>query len=124
MEEIHDFDDTVVAVLDDRETADEVVDRLTEAGYDYELLESEEGKSHLDPAGESGPGATLKRLLNVFGDQHRVMEHLNRQLDDGKIVMSVDAKPEDADRAVQLLKDNGGEFIWKFGTWTYTRAGD
>lgn len=124
MEEIHDFDDTVVAVLDNRETADEVVDRLKEAGYDYELLEGEEGKAHLDPAGESGPAATLKRLLNVFGDQHRVMEHLNQQLDDGKIVVSVDAKPEDADGAVQALKDNGGEFIWKFGTWTYTPVGD
>lgn len=124
MEEIHDFDDTVVAVLDNRETADEVVDRLTEAGYDYEPLESEEGKSHLEPAGESGPGAALKRLLNVFGDQHRVMEHLNRQLDDGKIVMSVDAEPEDAGRAVRVLKDRGGEFIGKFGTWTYTPVGD
>lgn len=124
MEEIHDFDDTVVAVLDDREVADEVVGRLTEAGYDYELLEGEEGKAHLDPAGESGPGATLKRLLNVFGDQYRVMEHLHRQLDDGKVVISVDAKPEDADEAVKVLQDNGGEFIWKFGTWTYTRAGD
>ena len=124
MEEIHDFDDTVVAVLDDREVADEVVGRLTEAGYDYELLEGEEGKAHLDPAGESGPGATLKRLLNVFGDQYRVMEHLHRQLDDGKVVISVDAKPEDADEAVKVLQDNGGEFIWKLGTWTYTRAGD
>lgn len=124
MAEIHDFDDTVVAVLDNREAADEVIDRLTESGYDYELLEGEEGKAHLDPAGDSGPGATLKRLLNVFGDQHRVVDHLNQQLDDGKVVVSVDAKPEDADEAAKVLQDNGGEFIWKFGTWTYTRAGD
>lgn len=124
MEEIHDFDDTVVAVLDNRETADVVVERLTEAGYDYELLEGEAGKAHLDPSGESGAGATLKRLLNVFGDQQRVMQHLNQQLDAGKIVMSVGAKPEDADEAVRALQDNGGEFIWKFGTWTYTPVGD
>lgn len=123
MEEIHDFDDTVVAVFDDRETANEVVDRLAEAGYDYELLEGEAGKAHLDPAGE-GPGGTLKRLLNVFGDQQRVTEHLNQQMDGGKIVISVDAQPEDADEAVRVLKDNGGEFIWKFGTWTYTPVGD
>lgn len=124
MAETHDFDDTVVAVLDNREAADEVVDRLTETGYEYELLEGKGGKAHLDPAGDSGSGATLKRLLNVFGDQHRVLDHLNQQLEDGKVVISVDAKPEDADAAAKVLQDNGGEFIWRFGTWTYTRAGD
>lgn len=124
MAETHDFDDTVVAVLDNREAADEVVDRLTETGYEYELLEGKGGKAHLDPAGDSGPGATLKRLLNVFGDQHRVVDHLNQQLEEGKVVISVDAKPEDADAAAKVLQDNGGEFIWRFGTWTYTRAGD
>lgn len=124
MAETHDFDDTVVAVLDNTEVAGEVVDRLTETGFDHELLEGEEGKAHLDPASDSGPGATLKRLLNVLGDQHRVLDHLNQQLDDGKVVISVDAKPEDADEAAKVLRDNGGEFIWKFGTWTYTRAGD
>ncbi|MFP3883402.1 MAG: hypothetical protein ACLFWH_13930 [Actinomycetota bacterium] len=124
MAEIHDFDDTVVAVLDNREVADKVVDRLSETGYDYELLEGDEGKAHLDPAGDSGPGAALKRMLNVFGDQQRVLDHLNQQLDDGKVVISVDSRPEDADEAAKVLQDNGGEFIWKFGTWTYTRAGD
>lgn len=124
MGDIHDFDDTVVAILDDRASADRAIDQLTGAGYDYEVLEGDEGKAHLDPAGISGTAATIKRLLNIFGDQYRVMEHLDRQLDDGKVVMSVDAKPNDADEAVKVLQDNGGEFIWKFGTWTFTRAGD
>jgi len=124
MAENHDFDDTVVAVLDSREAADVVVDCLATSGYDYELLEGEQGKAHLDPARDSGAGATLKRLLKVFGDQHRVLDHLNQQLDDGKVVISIDAGPEEADGAAKVLQDNGGEFIWKFGTWTYTRAGD
>lgn len=120
MAAIHDFDDTVVAVLDNRGAADAVVDGLTPAGYDYELLEGEDGKAQLDPASDSG----LKRLLRVFGDQHRVLDHLNQQLDEGKVVILVDASPEEADEAAKVLQDNGGEFIWKFGTWTYTRAGD
>ncbi len=124
MGDIHDFDDTVVAILDDRDSADRVIHQLTDAGYDYEMLEGDEGKAHLDPSGQSGTFATIKRLLNMFGDQYRVMEHLHRQLDDGKVVVSVDARPEDADQAVEVLQDNGGEFIWKFGTWTYTRASD
>lgn len=124
MGDIHDFDDTVVAILDDRDSADSAIDQLIGAGFDYEVLEGDEGKAHLDPEGVSGPAATIKRLLNMFGDQYRVMEHLNQQLDDGKVVISVDAKPEDADEAAKVLQDNGGDFIWKFGTWTFTRAGD
>lgn len=124
MAEIHDFDDTVVATLDDEETAGTVVDRLTNAGYEYELFHGEEGKEHLDPAGETGPAATIKRLIDAFGDQYRVVEHLNRELDDGKFVVSVETKPDEADRAVHILQDNGGQFIWKLGTWTFTRVGD
>lgn len=124
MDEIHDFDDTVVAILDDADIAADVVERLSAAGYDYELLQGEEGKDHLDPEGESGPGATIKRLLNAFGDQYRVIDQLTRELDDGRLVVSVDADPDEAEEAVRILQDHGGEFIWKLGTWTYTQVGD
>lgn len=124
MEDVHDFDDTVVAILDDEDATAEVVDGLIAAGYDYEVLRGEEGKAHLDPGGESGPAATIKRLLNAFGDQYRVIERLNEELDAGKIVVSVDSEPDEAQDAVRILQENGGEFIWKLGTWTYTRIGD
>lgn len=124
MDEIHDFDNTVVAILDDADAATAVERRLSEAGYDYELLHGEQGRQHLDPAGESGPGATIKRLLNVFADQYRVMEKLQHELGEGNYVVSVDSKPDEAGQAVEILQDNGGEFIWKLGTWTFTRIGD
>lgn len=124
MADIHDFDDTVVAALTDERTANTVVDRLAKAGYEWELLHGEEGKDHLDPAGDTGPGATVKRLIDAFGDQYRVVERLTDELDEGKFVVSVDAKPEEADDAVRILQDHGGEFIWKLGTWTFTRVGD
>lgn len=124
MDEIHDFDDTVVAVLDDSEAAARVTDALSAVGYEYEVLRGTEGKEHLDVAGESGPGATIKRLMNVFGDQYRVLEKLHRELDAGKTVVSVDAKPDEATEAVRILQENKGEFIWKLGTWTFTHIGE
>jgi hypothetical protein len=122
--EIHDFDDTVVAVLSDAEKAEGAMARLRAAGYDIEVLEGEGGKNHLDPAGEAGPAATVKRLLNAFGDQNRVLERLSRELDEGNLVISVEAKPDEADEAVSILQEHEGEFIWKLGTWTYTRVGE
>ena len=124
MSEIHDFDDTVVAILSDTEKADTAVAELTAAGYDIEVLEGEEGKQHIDPAGESGPVATVKRLFNAFGDQYRLLERLAAELDDGNLVISVEAEPDEADEAVRILQDQDGEFIWKLGSWTYTRVGE
>jgi hypothetical protein len=122
--EIHDFDDTVVAIVSDPEKAEAALAGLKAAGYDIEILEGEEGKEHLDPGGESGPIATVKRLLNAFGDQYRLLERLNAELDDGNLVISVEAEPDQADDAVRILQDYDGEFIWKLGTWTYTRVGE
>ena len=122
--EIHDFDDTVVAILDHRPAAENAVDRLSDAGYEFEVLSGDEGKEHLDPAGEKGAAATIKRLLNAFGDQYRVLDRLYEELDEGNLVISVDSPPDEADEAVRILQDHGGSFIWKFGTWTFTRIGE
>jgi hypothetical protein len=119
---IHDFDDTVIAVLDD---TSEVVAELQAAGYEVEVLVGASGKEHLDPGGESdGAASTVKRLLNAFGDQYRVLERLHEELDSGKQVVSVDASPDEAGEAVRILKEHDGEYIWKFGSWTYTEIGD
>lgn len=122
--EIHDFDNTVVAVFSDLEKAEGAMARLTAAGYDIEVLEGETGKDHLDPAGEKGPVASVRRLLNAFGDQYRVVERLSHELDEGNLVISVEAEPDEADDAVSIIQEHEGEFIWKLGTWTYTRVGE
>lgn len=124
MTEIHDFDDTVIAILDHEPAAADAVGRLSEAGYDFEVLQGEEGKDHLDPGGTNGAKATVKRLLNAFGDQYRVLDRLQAELDDGNLVISVESTPDQADQAVKILQDHGGEYIWKFGTWTFTRIGE
>ena len=124
MSEIHDFDGTVIAVLSGDSEIRDAVAELGQAGYEVEEIAGEEGKQHLDPTGEQGPAATLKRLLTAFGDQHRVLERLHAELDRGNVVLSVEADPDDAAEVVRILQDNGGEFVWKFGTWTFTQIGE
>jgi hypothetical protein len=124
VDEIHDFDDTVVAVFHDPSVVDDVTAELGAAGYGYEVLQGDEGVSHLDPGGQTGAAATVKRLLNVFGDQYRVLEHLNAEMERGGVVISVDSEPNAAGDAVAILEDHGGEFIWKLGAWTYTQVSE
>jgi hypothetical protein len=123
-DEIHDFDNTVVAILDRDPALRDAEASLTAAGYEIEVLRGQEGKEHLDPTAHSGTEATIKRLLNAFGDQDRILERLGKSLDEGHVVISVDSKPDDADQAINILRDHGGEYIWKLGTWTFTRIGE
>lgn len=124
MAEIHDFDDTVVAVIPETTDLDSVAAELAAAGYEYELIQGESGKRHIDPDGAQGVGATFKRLLNAFGDQYRIIDQLNNELDEGRTVISIDAKPDEAGEAVRILEAANGEFIWKLGSWTYTQVSD
>lgn len=119
--QVHDFDDTAVAVFGGNAAIDDVIAELVAAGYDPEVIKGEEGRRHLDPGGEQGGAATLKRLLTAFGDQYRLLERLQEELDNGNVVVSVDATPDEATDAVVIMQDNGGEFIWKLGSWTYTQ---
>lgn len=124
MDDIHDFDNTVVAVLSDEATVDEVSAALSAAGYEVEILKGDEGKAHLDAAGQTGAVATVKRLVDAFGDRFRVAEKLERELEKGNVVISVDAKPDEAEEAVNVLREHGADFIWKLGSWTFTRVGE
>jgi len=114
----------VVAILDREPDVRDAVDSLGAAGYQFEVLRGEEGKEHLDPSGEEGAMATLKRLFNAFGDQHRILDRLYTELDEGKLVVSVEAGPDDAEEAIRILRDHGGEFVWRLGKWTFNRIGD
>jgi hypothetical protein len=124
LDDIHDFDNTVVAVLSDEATVDEVSAALSAAGYEVEILKGDEGKAHLDAVGQTGAVATIKRLVDAFGDRFRVAEKLERELEKGNVVISVDAKPDEAEEAVNVLREHRADFIWKLGSWTFTRVGE
>lgn len=120
MEDTHSFDNTVVAVLEDGDTASDAVDRLSEAGYQVEVLEGESGSVHLDPGGEEGFLASIKRAASALGDEKRVLERLESALSEGSTVVSVRLDDRDAKEAVSILREHGSEYLWKFGDWTFT----
>lgn len=120
MEDTHSFDNTVVAVLQSGDDASEALDRLREAGYEVEILEGEPGSAHLDPGGDDGFWASIKRAASSLGDEKRVLERLDTALSEGKVVLSVDLHDRDGKEAVSILREYGGEYLWKFGDWTFT----
>ena len=120
MEDIHTFDNTVVAVLQSGDDATEAVGRLEKAGYEVEILEGESGSAHLDPQGAGGFWGSIKRAASALGDERRVVERLDSALSEGRVVISVDLDDRDGKDAVSILREHGGEYLWKFGDWTFT----
>lgn len=123
-EEVHDFDNTVVAILDEEPAVRDAAQGLAASGYDFEILSGEEGRAHIDPGSEDGLMPTVKRLLEAFGDQHRIIDRLDDALQQGKVVVSVEIADDEPGDAISILKEHGGHFIWKLGDWTFTRIGD
>jgi hypothetical protein len=119
MVDIHSFDNTVVAVLTSGDRVSEALDRLAGAGYEVEVLEGESGSAHLDPDGEEGFWASIKRAASALGDEKRVLEQLDSALAEGSVVISVDLEDRDGKEAVSILREHG-EHLWKFGDWTFT----
>jgi hypothetical protein len=120
MEDIHSFENTVLAVFDRVPAAEEVISRLGAAGYEVEVLEGESGSAHLDPEGEEGLWAALKRAATSLSDEKRVLDRLDSELSEGNIVVSVDISDREAKEAISILREEGGRYLWKFGDWTFT----
>lgn len=123
MTDIHSFKNTVVAVFDSPGPAREVVERLSIDGYDFEILEGEEGSRHLDAGGEEGLWAALRRMATALGDENRVLRRLDAEIAEGNVVISVDIEESDdreSSMAVSIIREHGGKFIWKFGEWAFT----
>lgn len=124
MTEEHDFENTVVAILDRQPAVSDATDRLAEEGYEYEILVGQEGKDHLNPDSEDGLVGAVRSLIRKFGDQHRIVERLEETLDSGRSVISVEIEDEDPESAISILKSHGGSYIWRLGEWTFTPIED
>jgi hypothetical protein len=120
MEDALSFENTVVAVLKSGDKASEILDRLAEAGYEVEVLEGESGSAHLDTGGDDGFWASIKKAASALGDEKRVLERLDSALSEGSVVVSVGIGDSDSKEAVSILREHGGEYLWKFGDWTFT----
>ena len=124
MTDVHEFENTMVAILNSKPVVANAVDELLNQGYEFEVLAGKEGQEHLDFEGETGLIAQVKRLIDLFGDHHRIRERLTEAIDEGKVVISVETEPDDAAAAISILRDHGGHYIWKFGEWTFVPIGD
>lgn len=124
MTETHDFDNTVVAILEREPAVRSASEGLARSGFEFEILAGEEGRGHIDPATDDGLIGSVKKLITAFGDQHRIIERLDDALQKGKIVVSVEIDPDDPGEAISILRDHGGHYIWKLGDWTFTPIGD
>ncbi|MGB8360858.1 MAG: hypothetical protein WCE80_05615 [Acidimicrobiia bacterium] len=120
----HRLENTVIAVLDSEPEAKNAVGGLASAGYVYEVLSGEHGRRHLRKGEHGGMLAALIRAAEVIGDEYRVIDHLDDALQAGKVVVSVEAQGENATQATEILRRNGGHYVWKFGEWTFTNVGD
>lgn len=120
MTDTHSFKNTVVAVFESSAESGKAVEDLSSAGYDYEVLQGETGSDHLDPAGEGGVLAALKRMATALSDESQIVERLDEELGEGNVVVSVEVEEENASGAISILRDHGGRFIWKFGEWAFT----
>ena len=119
MGDSHSFENTVVAVLS-AGSSNEAFERLSAAGYVFEVMEGESGSRHLTPGEKEGFWAALKRAAAALGDETRVLDRLDSELAEGNIVVSVDISGREGRQAVSILREHGGEFIWRFGDWTFT----
>ena len=115
------LEDCAIAVFGDSEKLGAATAALDSAGYEYYVLEGEEGQESLQPEQE-GVAAKLQRLVAAFGDELRIIDRLDRSLADGDQVVIVKAE-DNQPAVVDMLTKHGGRFLWQFRGWTFNSAG-
>ena len=115
------LEDCAIAVFKDSEKLAAATDELDNAGYEYYVLEGEEGQESLHPEQE-GVAAKIQRLVAAFGDELRIIDRLERSLAEGDRVVIVKAA-DNQPAVVDILTKHGGRFLWEFRGWTFNSAG-
>jgi hypothetical protein len=120
---MHDLTGTVVAIIDDAEEGQAAVTALAQQQFSAELLQGEEGRAHLVEEDEQGLSAAAKKLALAFGDEMRIIDRLDKALENGRSVVSVDVDDDDAARVAVILEEHGGHDMWRLGEWSFNRIG-
>ncbi len=120
---MHDLTGTVVAIIDDAEQGRQAVAALAQEEFPAELLHGEEGRAHLTAKDEEGLSAMVKKVAQAFGDEVRILDRLERALEGGRSVVSVNVDDEQAARAAIILEEHGGHDMWRLGEWSFNRIG-
>lgn len=120
---MHDLTGTVVAIIDRHEEARDALSALATADFPAELLHGAEGQAHLSQEDDEGLTAVVKRLVLAFGDEIRILDRLDRALENGAAVVSVVVETDEADQVAVILEDHGGHDMWRLGEWSFNRIG-
>ena len=122
---MHDLTGTVVAIIDDAHEGQAAVAALAQQQFSAELLHGEEGRAHLNEDDEKGLSAAAKKIALAFGDEVRIIDRLDKALENGRSVVSVDVNDDDDDaaRVAVILEEHGGHDMWRLGEWSFNRIG-
>ena len=122
---MHDLTGTVVAIIDDAQEGQAAMAALAQQQFSAELLHGEEGRAHLNEDDEKGLSAAAKKIALAFGDEVRIIDRLDKALENGRSVVSVDVNDNDDDaaRVAVILEEHGGHDMWRLGEWSFNRIG-
>jgi hypothetical protein len=122
---MHDLTGTVVAIIDDAEEARAALAALAGEQFKAELLHGEEGRAHLTETDEDGLAAVAKKVALAFGDEVRIVDRLDKALESGRSVVSVNVADDEAQaaRVAVILDEHGGHDMWRLGEWSFNRIG-
>ena len=122
---MHDLTGTVVAIIDDAEEGRAAVAALAQQQFSAELLNGEDGRAHLNEEDANALSAAVKKLALAFGDEMRIVDRLDKALQNGRSVVSVDVNDDDDDaaRVAVILEEHGGHDMWRLGEWSFNRIG-
>jgi hypothetical protein len=122
---VHDLTGTVVAIIDSQDDAREAASALTGEQFDAVLLHGEEGRASLSQEDERGLTGLVKKLALAFGDEVRILDRLDKALETGRSVISVDVADDEerATRVATILEEHGGHDMWRLGEWSFNRIG-
>ncbi len=120
---MHELTGTVVAIIDSQTDAKAALDSLAGGQFDAELLHGEEGRAHLSRDDAEGLSSVVKKLAVAFGDEIRILDRLDRALEDGRSVISVDVDEDHAADVADILEEHGGHDMWRLGEWSFNRIG-
>lgn len=107
-----------------RPEADEIADEARDAGFEVEILCGSDDADAIDVGGEDT--GTFGKVMRFFqeGEEKDTLRTFAERLRSGDVVVRILGVDDRADEAGEILARHGGESVWHYGRWTYTRIAD
>ncbi|MCA1735938.1 MAG: hypothetical protein LC739_07465 [Actinobacteria bacterium] len=110
-----------MATIDSTDTG-KAGEALRQRGWEVEVLKHETDVERFRPK-QGGLSGALSKAAAVFGDEMRILDQIERTLNDGNQVLLVRADQEHSAEVARVLRRHGALSIWDFGRWTFVNVG-